>query len=74
MKDLYAKLATILEVDTVRPEDRLAGFDAWDSLSILSIVAMVGADFGVRMSAVDINQLATAGDLEKAILSRSPRA
>ena len=45
MDGFYEKIAEILEVDTVNATDVLADFAEWDSLSVLSAIAMVGADY-----------------------------
>jgi len=63
MNELYAKLADILEVDEVKPESILRDFEVWDSLTILSIVAMADSSYGVSMTGEDLKPLITVGDL-----------
>jgi acyl carrier protein len=60
MDGFYEKIAEILEVDTVNATDVLADFAEWDSLSVLSAIAMVGADYGVNLTAADLRGVATA--------------
>ena len=43
MEEFNRELAEILEVDDVRPADVLATFEAWDSLSVLSVIVMIRA-------------------------------
>jgi acyl carrier protein len=63
MTELYEKLAEILEVETVAPESVLRDFETWDSLSALSILALADATYGVPMTAAELKQIRTAGEL-----------
>jgi len=67
MKIFLQSLADILEVDEVKPTDLLADFEEWDSLSVLSIMAMVDADHHVTLSAGEIKGIGTAENLWKHI-------
>ncbi len=57
------KLADILEIDEVKLENVLKDFEEWDSLSVLSIIAMVDFDYGVTIFAKDIMKIKTVKDL-----------
>lgn len=57
------ELAEILEEDMVNEKDVLADFDAWDSLSILSIIAYVQEHFKKQLRNSDIRELETVADL-----------
>ena len=70
MDELYTKLADILETDEVKPDSVLRDFDSWDSLAVLSILAMADASFGVSMTAADIKPIATAGELAAYITAK----
>ncbi len=61
--EFWIKLADILEEDEVKGGDILRDFDAWDSLSILSILAMADSDYGIAMQAPDLAPLITVDDL-----------
>lgn len=63
MKDFPAKLAEILEEDEVKPADRLEDYEEWDSLSVLSVLAMIDADYSVMLESEALADLATVGDL-----------
>lgn len=63
MDTFYKNLAVSLEVDAVQPGDVLRDFDAWDSLTALSILAMVFRDFKITVSADELRASTTAGDL-----------
>ncbi len=57
------KLADVFETDEVKLEDVLKDFEDWDSLSVLSIIAMFDSDYGVTIFAKDIMELKTVKDL-----------
>ena len=70
MEEIYGKLADILQVDEVKPTDILASFEEWDSLSVLSVVAMVDADYGVILSAPELLSVSTAQGLVELIAQK----
>jgi acyl carrier protein len=70
MEGFYEKIAEILEVDAVKPSDVLADFPEWDSLSVLSAIAMIGADYGVNLAAADLRGVATAQALRDLVSAR----
>lgn len=59
MEEICSKLADILQVDEVKPTDVLASFEEWDSLSVLSVLAMIDADYGVNLSAKEMLGVST---------------
>ncbi len=63
MNDFLKKIAGILEVESVQETDNLKDFPQWDSLTVLSIIAMLDSDWGVNLSAADFQGITTAGDL-----------
>ena len=63
MNDFLIKLAEILEVDKVELNNVLLDFDEWDSLTSLSIIATIDADFNVNISAEELLSASTVGDL-----------
>jgi acyl carrier protein len=67
MHNIYHQLAEILEADQVNPEDVLNKFDYWDSLTVLSILAMFDANYGVNLTAADVRAMQTAGELVAAV-------
>jgi acyl carrier protein len=70
MEEIYAKLADIMQVDEVKPTDVLASFEEWDSLSVLSVLAMVDADYGVILSAPELLGISTAQELMELIAQK----
>ena len=63
MQGFYKKLSDILEVDNVKDSDILRGFEYWDSLTILSILAMLDSDFSIYMTAEELDSCSTVKDL-----------
>lgn len=54
MDNLKAKLANILEVNVVQDEQLLESFECWDSLTILSLIALASDDFSKEITADQI--------------------
>jgi acyl carrier protein len=63
MNDFLNKLTSILEVDVVNQDDLFEGFDAWDSLTVLSVIAMIDADYNINLIATDLAGVKTPGEL-----------
>ena len=70
MNDFLPALADCLDRDSVSETDVLADFPEWDSLSVLSVIAMIDADHGVNLVASDLKEVGTAGDLWTLVQSR----
>ena len=73
MDDFYAKLADILEVDEVKASDVLDSFPEWDSLSRLSLIAMVGFKYGVNLTGADLRGVDTAQGLRDLVAQKSAK-
>lgn len=56
-------LAGILEEESVQESDVLADFEAWDSLSILSIISYVSENYKKQLKNEEIRSQETVGDL-----------
>lgn len=63
-------LAEILEEENVQENDVLEEFDAWDSLSILSIIAYVQEHFKKQLKNNEIRNMETVGELITLIESK----
>lgn len=70
MNEFLKKIALILEVAEVKETDELKAFPQWDSLSVLSVIAMLDANYSVNLHAADFKQVATVGDLWNLVQSR----
>jgi acyl carrier protein len=64
-------MASILDVAEVHESDVLADFDTWDSLSVLSAIAMLDSNYGVNLNATDLKGVRTVGELLKLAESRA---
>jgi acyl carrier protein len=70
MNEFLVKLAGILEAETVKDSDDLKAFPQWDSLAVLSVIAMLDSDYGVNLHASDFQQVTTAVDLWNLVQSK----
>jgi acyl carrier protein len=70
MEEFLKKMAAVLEVEVVQEADELKSFPAWDSLSVLSTIAMIDSGYGVNLHASDVQATATAGDLWRVVESK----
>jgi len=70
MNEFLTKIASILEVDDVKESDELKAFPQWDSLSVLSVIAMLDASYGVNLRAADFGTIKNVGDLWRLVQSR----
>lgn len=61
--EFYLRLAEILDVEEVTAESVLKDFDEWDSLSVLSVLAMADSKYGAAIRAEEIRSVVTAADL-----------
>jgi acyl carrier protein len=70
MELIYAQLAEILELEKLTADVVLAECEYWDSLTVLSIIAMLGASYGVHLTATEVRTMTSAGDLVAAVRQR----
>jgi acyl carrier protein len=61
--EFYQRLAEILDVDKLQPESVLRDFDEWDSLAVLSVLALADSKYGVTIRAEEIRSVVTAAEL-----------
>jgi acyl carrier protein len=69
-----AKLAEILDAPEVRETDALTDFVNWDSLSVLSTIAWIDSQYGVNLSAHDLKDVRTVGDIWAIVQSRTGKS
>ena len=70
MNEFLQKLADCLDRSSVSEEDVIVEFPEWDSLSVLSVIAMLDADYGVNLVAGDLRGVRTSADLWALVQSR----
>ena len=71
MNEFLNKLAEILELPSVKETDDLRSFPQWDSLSVLSVIAMLDANYGVNLRAADVQEAGSAGALWKLVQAKT---
>jgi acyl carrier protein len=67
MENFLEKMAELFEVDRVLLTDTIIDFDAWDSLTSLSIIAYIGEEYQKTISATQITEAETIGGLYELI-------
>jgi acyl carrier protein len=67
MEEFLKKMAAVLEENAVQEIDVLKSFAQWDSLSVLSTIAMIDNSYGVSLHASEVQAAATAGDLWRVV-------
>lgn len=65
MNELCIHLAEILDEEEVKETDVLADFAEWDSLAVLSLIALLDARYGVNITAMELQNVRTVADLAK---------
>ena len=71
MENFKQLITEILEEESVDMNDELIAFDSWDSLTILSIIAIVSEKYNVELNKEDIENSKTLNGLENLIKSKS---
>lgn len=70
MEKTYQQLAEIFEVDEVTNNQKLEDFECWDSLTVLSIIAMASEEYNVVLKSEEIRELKTIGNLIERIVNK----
>lgn len=70
MREFLQKVAGILEVESMQETDSLKALPQWDSLAVLSVIAMLDATYGVNLRAADFDPIDSARDLWTLVQSR----
>jgi len=70
MNEFLTKLAETIEVPEIKEADQLKAFPQWDSLAVLSVIAMLDASYGINLRAADLNAVNSAGELFQLVESK----
>lgn len=70
MEQFLKKIAEILEEEEVKETDELKSYPQWDSLSVLSVIAMLDSNYGINLRAQEFENIKTAGDLWNLVQAR----
>jgi len=65
-----SKFAEQFDSVGITPLTRYKDLEEWDSLAVLSIVAMVNSNYNVELIGADIRKAVTVEDLYKLVISR----
>jgi len=71
-KKFLETIKEALEVEDVevKLDDNLADFDSWDSISRLSLIALLDENFEVEVADAEFEETETVGDLFNLVKSR----
>jgi acyl carrier protein len=69
--EFYQRLAEVLDTEEVKPENTLKDFDGWDSLAVLSVLALADSKYGAAIKADEIRSVVTVGDLAGLVESKA---
>lgn len=69
-EEFYQRLAEILDNEEVKPDDVLKQLDGWDSLAVLSVLALADSKYGASIKADEIRAVVTAADLASLVDSK----
>jgi acyl carrier protein len=70
MDKFLEQIAEILEEEIVNPENVLTEFEAWDSLAVLSIIALADENYSVTISAAELKNAQTIEGVKQLIDSK----
>jgi acyl carrier protein len=73
MDTFLAKLAEILDEKSIGADERLDAKPAWDSLAVLSIVALAQEDYGAVLHGSDVRAAGTPQALLQLIRQRGKK-
>lgn len=72
MNEFLQKLAECLDVGAISSADVITDLPEWDSLSVLSVIAMLDSTYKVNLVAQDLRDVKTASDLWDLVQARRP--
>lgn len=70
MEDFIPSIAELLEEETVELTDALDSFEAWDSLTVLSMIAFFDSEYNVQLSAEEIENSETVLGIKELVESK----
>lgn len=64
-QEFLAQFEELLEVDagSIKADDELSNLDCWDSLAVMTFIAMVDEQFDITLSPANIEKAITVKDL-----------
>ena len=70
MEELIQKLADLLEVENLDITKKFKDYDEWDSLTSLSVMALLDSDYKTSMNLKEIASFDSIEDFCKEVISR----
>lgn len=71
MEELIQKLSEILEVEELDITKKFSDYEEWDSLAVLSILAMLDSDYNTNMKASEVMSFSSIDAFCKEVISRA---
>ena len=66
-EELKNELKNILEEEDLSASDVLVDYEFWDSLTVLSILALLDSNYKITLTSDDLDNCSTFGDLLKLV-------
>jgi len=63
MEILTEQMLEIFEVDEITPDIILRDLELWDSLSVISLLAVLDESYGINIEATELAEVVTVSDL-----------
>lgn len=63
MEILTEQMLEIFEVDEITPDIILRDLELWDSLSVISLLAVLDESYGINIEATELAEVITVSDL-----------
>lgn len=63
MEILREQILSIFEIDEIKPETVLRELEFWDSLSVISLLAVIDESYGINIEATELVDVITIADL-----------
>lgn len=63
MEILREQILDIFEIDEIKPELVLRELEFWDSLSVISLLAVIDESYGITIEATQLADIITIADL-----------
>lgn len=71
LRGFLKEVADVMDIQELQLSDVLESYPEWDSLSILSVIAMVGCKYGVNLTAREVRRAGTAKDLYDLVATKN---
>ena len=70
MDKYLTTMSELLEVESFEMNDDLTSFEYWDSLTNLAVLAFCSSEYGITLSAEEVENAKTIGGLKELIESK----